>query len=52
MRLALFDVYEEVRVIQHRRAKYDCPCCDLGIKVTPPPAKTIARGLLAETVLL
>jgi transposase len=26
---------EQVRVIQHQRVKYACPCCDLGIKVTP-----------------
>ncbi|WP_412769266.1 IS66 family transposase zinc-finger binding domain-containing protein, partial [Ralstonia solanacearum] len=22
---------EQVRVIQHQRVKYACPCCDLGI---------------------
>ncbi|WP_412769269.1 IS66 family transposase zinc-finger binding domain-containing protein [Ralstonia solanacearum] len=35
---------EQVRVIQHQRVKYACPCCDLGIKVTPAPARIIPRG--------
>ncbi|WP_233864683.1 IS66 family transposase [Paraburkholderia adhaesiva] len=42
---------EQVRVIQHQRVKYACPCCDLGIKVTPAPARIIARGLLTESAL-
>lgn len=44
-------VPEQVRVIQHQRVKYACPCCDLGIKVTPAPARTIPRGLLTESAL-
>lgn len=42
---------EQVRVIQHQRVKYACPCCDLGIKVTPAPARIIPRGLLTESAL-
>lgn len=42
---------EQVRVVQHQRVKYACPCCDLGIKVTPAPARIIARGLLTESAL-
>jgi transposase len=42
---------EQVRVIQHRRVKYACPCCDLGIKVTPAPPRIIPRGLLTESAL-
>ncbi|MBP0596232.1 IS66 family transposase [Paraburkholderia sp. LEh10] len=42
---------EQVRVIQHQRVKYACPCCELGIKVTPAPARVIARGLLSESAL-
>lgn len=42
---------EQVRVIQHKRVKYACPCCDLGIKVTPAPARIIPRGLLTESAL-
>lgn len=42
---------EQVRVIQHQRVKYACPCCDLGIKVTPAPAKIIPRGLFTEAAL-
>lgn len=30
---------------------FGCPCCDLGIKVTPAPARIIARGLLTEAAL-
>ncbi|APR34337.1 IS66 family transposase [Paraburkholderia sp. SOS3] len=44
-------VPEQVRVIQHQRVKYACPCCDLGIKVTPAPARIIPRGLLTESAL-
>jgi len=29
---------QQVRVIQHQRVKYACPCCEHGIKVTPAPA--------------
>ncbi len=29
---------EQLRVVQHQRVKYACPCCDLGIKVTAPAA--------------
>ncbi|MDR6504261.1 hypothetical protein J2785_007462 [Burkholderia ambifaria] len=35
---------EQVRVVQHQRGKYACPCCDLGIKVTPAPARIIPAG--------
>jgi transposase len=44
-------VPEQLRVIQHQRVKYACPCCDLGIKVTPAPPRIIARGLLTESAL-
>lgn len=30
---------EQLRVIQHQRVKYACPCCELGIKVTPAPPR-------------
>ncbi|MBB3005087.1 transposase [Paraburkholderia tropica] len=42
---------EQVRVVQHQRVKYACPCCDLGIKITPAPARIIPRGLLTESAL-
>lgn len=42
---------EQIRVTQHQRVKYACPCCDLGIKVTPAPAHIIPRGLLTESAL-
>lgn len=42
---------QQVRVIQHHRIKYACPCCDQGIKVTPAPARIILKGLLAESAL-
>src|SRR5882672_5700512 len=42
---------EQVRVIQHQRVKYACPCCDLGIKVTPAIPRMIPRGLLTESAL-
>ncbi|AKM33558.1 transposase (plasmid) [Pandoraea faecigallinarum] len=42
---------EQVRVIQHQRVKYACPCCDLGVKVTPAPTRIIPRGLLTESAL-
>lgn len=42
---------QQVRVIQHRRVKYACPCCDQGIKVTPAPARIIPKGLLTESAL-
>ncbi len=42
---------EQVRVIEHQRVKYACPCCDLGIKVTPAPSRIIPRGLLTESAL-
>ncbi len=42
---------EQVRVIQHQRVKYACPCCDLGIKITSAPARIIPRGLLTESAL-
>jgi transposase len=42
---------EQVHVIQHQRVKYACPCCELGIKVTPAPARIIPRGLFTESAL-
>ena len=42
---------QQVRVIQHQRIKYACPCCDHGIKVTPAPARIIPSGLLTEAAL-
>ncbi|MBN3723701.1 IS66 family transposase [Burkholderia sp. Ac-20379] len=42
---------EQLRVIQHQRVKYACPCCDLGIKVTPAPPRIIPRGRLTESAL-
>lgn len=42
---------QHVRVIQHQRVKYACPCCDQGIKVTPAPARIIPKGLLTESAL-
>ena len=44
-------VPQQVRVIQHQRVKYACPCCDRGIKVTPAPARLIPKGLLTESAL-
>ena len=42
---------QQVRVIQHHRVKYACPCCDQGIKVTPAAARIIPKGLLTESAL-
>ena len=42
---------QQVRVIQHQRVKYACPCCDQGIKVTPASARIIPKGLLTESAL-
>ncbi len=42
---------QQVRVIQHQRVKYACPCCDQGIKVTPAPPRIIPKGLLTESAL-
>jgi transposase len=39
---------EQVRVLQHHRIKYACPCCDKSLKVAPTPARIIPRGLLTE----
>lgn len=39
---------EQVRVLQHHRIKYACPCCDQGLKLAPVPARIIPRGLLTE----
>src|SRR5574343_681191 len=44
-------VPQQVRVIQHRRVKYACPCCDNSLRVTPAPARIIPKGLLTETAL-
>jgi transposase len=42
---------EQIRVIQHQRVKYACPCCELGIRVTPAPPRIIPRGLLSDSAL-
>lgn len=42
---------QQVRVIQHQRVKYACPCCDESIKVTPAPARIIPKGLLTPSAL-
>lgn len=42
---------QQVRVIQHQRIKYACPCCDQGIKVTPAVPRIIERGLFTESAL-
>ena len=42
---------QQVRVIQHQRVKYACPCCDESLKVTPAPARIIPKGLLTESAL-
>ena len=42
---------QQVRVIQHQRIKYACPCCYDSIRVTPAPAKIIPKGLLTEAAL-
>lgn len=42
---------QQVRVIQHQRVKYACPCCDQSIKVSPAPARLIPKGLLTESAL-
>ncbi|HEX7952320.1 MAG TPA: transposase, partial [Burkholderiales bacterium] len=39
---------EQVRVLQHHRIKYACPCCDQSLKVAPTPTRIIPRGLLTE----
>jgi transposase len=44
-------VPQQIRVIQHQRIKYACPCCDNSIRVTPAPARIIPKGLLTETAL-
>jgi transposase len=44
-------VPQQVRVIQHHRVKYACPCCDESIRVTPAPARVIPKGLLTEAAL-
>lgn len=42
-------VPQQVRVIQHQRVKYACPCCDRTIKVTPAPVRLIQKGLFTES---
>jgi transposase len=42
---------QQVRVIQHQRIKYACPCCDGGMKVVPAPVRIIPRGLFTEAAL-
>ncbi|MCU0922912.1 MAG: IS66 family transposase [Burkholderiaceae bacterium] len=42
---------EQIHVLQHQRVKYACPCCELGIQVTPAPARIIPRGLFTESAL-
>lgn len=41
-------ISEQLRVLQHHRIKYACPCCDLNLKTAPTPARIIPRGLLTE----
>src|SRR3954447_19802471 len=42
---------QQVRVIQHQRIKYACPCCDCGIKVTPAAPRIIDKGVFTEAAL-
>lgn len=44
-------VPQQMRVVQHHRVKYACPCCDNSIRVTPAPARIIPKGLLTEASL-
>lgn len=44
-------VPQRVRVIEHQRVKYACPCCDQSIRVTPAPARIIPKGLLTASAL-
>jgi transposase len=44
-------VPQQVRIIQHQRVKYACPCCDESLKVTPAPVRIIPKGLLTESAL-
>jgi transposase len=44
-------VPQQIRVLQHQRVKYACPCCDGGIKTTPAPTRIIPKGLLTESAL-
>ena len=39
---------EQVRVLQHHRIEYACPCCDQSLNVALTPARIIPRGLLKE----
>ena len=45
-----------VKVIEHVRLKYACPCCEQGIKIAPLPAQVIPKsfagpGLLAHVAV-
>jgi transposase len=42
---------QQVRVIQHQRIKYACPCCDENIRVTPAPVRIIPKGLFTAAAL-
>lgn len=42
---------QQVRVLQHQRVKYACPCCDGGIRLAPRPPQVIPKGLLSEAAL-
>src|SRR5262249_38765365 len=44
-------VPQQVRVIQHQRVRYACPCCDGGMRVAPKPAQVIPKGLLTEAAM-
>ncbi|MDT4332460.1 IS66 family transposase zinc-finger binding domain-containing protein [Methylomonas sp. MV1] len=44
-------VPQQIHIIQYQRIKYACPCCDNSIRITPPPARIIPKGLLTEPVL-
>ncbi|MFJ7311513.1 IS66 family transposase zinc-finger binding domain-containing protein [Pseudomonas sp. NPDC098747] len=44
-------VPQQIRVIQHQRVKYACPCCDGAIKVAPAPARISPKGVQTESAL-
>jgi hypothetical protein len=45
-------VPQQVRVIEHPRIKYACPCCDLGIKVAAAPTRIRRHTLLSAIELV
>jgi transposase len=44
-------VPQRIRVIEHQRIKYACPCCDHSLKVASAPARVIPKGLFSEAAL-